>query len=198
MSASLDYYHAMRDAGTEATFFSIYASLFSLYLADRRSEREIAAPPPHLAQTRDLPFVQEALASVEDGGYIEALARAASLLARKGEPLPLARLTLRQELMKSYAEFLPKLPADQWRRIRGEQEIIASYEPEQVIATLPALLADDADRKRLVTLLDKLLADERVQATKPTAAQLTMLERIRAVLAPQSAPEERAAALARS
>jgi hypothetical protein len=198
MSASLDYYRAMRDAGTEATFFGIYANLFSMYLSDRHSERASAAP--QAVDARAQPFVQGALASIAEGGYLEALARAAFLLAHKGEPLPLGRLKLRDELVKTYADYLPtSLPADQWRRIRGEQEIIASYEPEQAIATLPVLLAERADRKRLLTLLDKLLADERVQSTKPTEAQLAMLERIRAVLVLKPVHEQpAAAALARS
>jgi len=47
---------------------------------------------------------------------------------------------------------------------------------------LPTLLADSSDRKRFVTLLDKLAQDERVQGMAPTAAQLEMVERIRALL----------------
>jgi hypothetical protein len=198
VSASLDYYRAMRDATTEATFFGIYGNLFSMYLSDRNGER--ASAPPQTADGRAQPFVQEALASIAQGGYLEALARAAFLLARHGEPLPLGRLKLRDELVKTYADYLPKsLPADQWRRIRGEQEIIATYEPEQALATLPALLADGADRQRLLDLLEKLLADERVQSAKPTDAQLAVLARIRTVLAPKPArAQPAAAALARS
>ena len=41
---------------------------------------------------------------------------------------------------------------------------------------------DGVDRERLLTLLDRLLSDERVQRVKPTAEQLAMVERIRAVL----------------
>ena len=47
---------------------------------------------------------------------------------------------MRQELAKEYSDLLPTLPPDQWRRVRGEQEIIARYEPERSIATLPDLL----------------------------------------------------------
>jgi poly(3-hydroxyalkanoate) synthetase len=180
ISASLDLYRAMRDGTTEATFFGIYANMFALYFADKAPAQLGAAAGE--ADTRALPFVTEALGSIAEGGYTEAFARVAFLLTRKGEPLPLSRLVMRDELAKAYAGYLPDLPPDQWRRIRGEQEIIARYEPEQAIATLPALLDSRADRERLLTLLDKLMADQRVQTAQPTSEQLAMLERIRAVL----------------
>ncbi len=56
------------------------------------------------------------------------------------------------------------------------------YEPEKAVATLPALLTEHTDRERLVTLLDRLLADERVQHVEPTKEQTAMLERIRSLL----------------
>jgi len=69
------------------------------------------------------------------------------------------------------------------------------YEPEQALVTLPALLADRADRERLLTLLDKLMADERVQNAQPTPEQLAMLERIRTVLSGRPARERRLTAV---
>jgi pimeloyl-ACP methyl ester carboxylesterase len=182
-SASLDYYRAMRDAATEAAFFGIYANLYSIYLADRNPDANRADSAP--TDPRDLPFVRTALQAIGEGGYTEALARAAFLLARKGEPLPLARLEMRKELAESYADYLPDIAADQWRRIRGEQEIIASYEPDQAIATLPTLLAHDEDRSRFLELIAKLVADERVLNSAPTDTQRSALERIRTVLMPR-------------
>jgi ferric-dicitrate binding protein FerR (iron transport regulator) len=44
------------------------------------------------------------------------------------------------------------------------------------------LLGDREDRTRLLELIDKLLADSRVQGTEPTPAQVSMLETIRAAL----------------
>ncbi len=41
---------------------------------------------------------------------------------------------------------------------------------------------DRADRERLLMLIEKLLADPRVQAVKPSAEQMAMLDRIRTVL----------------
>jgi pimeloyl-ACP methyl ester carboxylesterase len=180
ISASLDYYRAMRDAGVEALFFSTYGNLFALHDRDSLGGRETGA----VAQTdpRSLPFVQEALASMKHGGYNEAVARTAFLLAPKGEPLPLARIETIQELVDDYADYLPGLPPADWRRIRGEQELIATYEPAQAIATLPTLLATPEDRERLLTLLERLLADRRVQRIAPTAQQLEALQAIQSVL----------------
>ncbi|MDQ7978932.1 DUF3141 domain-containing protein [Paraburkholderia sp. SARCC-3016] len=180
ISASLDYYRALRDAATEGLFFSIYGNLFAARSSDKFDLDGPVATP--VADPRDLPFVREALASIGDGGYTAAIARVACLLARHGEPLPLSLLTMRNELVAEYAEYLPELEYDVWRRMRGEQEIVVRYEPERALASLPALLADSGDRKRFLTLLDKLAGDERIQGMAPTAAQLQMVERIRALL----------------
>jgi hypothetical protein len=177
VSASLDYYRGVRDATSEAAFFQTYGNLFGLYMADT-GEAEAQAP----AEPRELSFVKEALASITEGGYAEAVSRVAVLLARRGEPLPLARLQLKREMIEDYHDLLPDTTPDAQRRIRGEQEIIVRYERDRAIETLPKLLADPADRKRLLTLLDRVLADERIQRVKPTPEQSTMLERIRGVL----------------
>jgi len=178
VSASLDYYRSMRDAMSEAAFFQTYGNMFSLYLADKHEADARAAT---VTDSRELPYVKDALASIGEGSYDEAFARIAYLVSRKGD-LPLSRVVMRQDLMKDYSEFLPRLALDEWRRLRGEQEIIARYEPDQAIATLPVLLADAADRERILTLLSRLIADPRVQGQQPTPEQLAMVERIRAVL----------------
>jgi hypothetical protein len=70
------------------------------------------------------------------------------------------------------------------RRIAGEQEVMARLERDRAIDTLADLLPDAQDRRRLLALLDRVLADERVQAIQPSPAQLRTLERIRNVLDP--------------
>ena len=176
ISASLDYQRGLRDAFTEAAFFLTYGHLFSLYLADKQAPQVPAPGDP-----RELPFVKDALASVDKGGYAEAFARVAFLMARKGD-VPLSRLETKQQMAKDYKEFLPPLPLDQWRRVRGEQEVIAQYEPEQAIATLPALLSQREDRERLLALLDRLAEDVRVRHAGLTADQRSTVERVRGVL----------------
>ena len=193
ISASLDLYRAMRDATTESSFFGIYTNMFSLYLAEKKEFQLQAAAA---ADARELPFVKEALAAVARGGYTEAFARVSYLLARKGEPLPVARLEMHKELIADYADYVPSLPFDQWRRIRGEQEIIARYDPEHALDTLPVLLDEAGDRQKLLTLLDKLMADERVQHAAPTPQQKDMVDRIRAVLSAKPARDQRVKTIA--
>src|SRR5512134_2602959 len=176
ISASLDYYREVRDATSEAAFFQTYGNMFALYLADKHEAEERAVG--RAAEPRELPFVKEALASIEEGGFAEALARVGALLARRGAPLPLARLALKNELATEYRHLLPDVDPDQWRRIRGEQDIIVRYEPEKAVAALPKLLAKHGDRERLVTVVRMLLGDERMRHFEPTTQQLAMIENI--------------------
>jgi hypothetical protein len=150
--------------------------MFAVYLSDEleTKEREL----PKAQDPRDLPFVREALASMAEGGYPEALARVGALLARRGRPIPLSQMELKEELIGEYRNLLPDIPRDQMRRIRGEQEIIIRYEPEKALETLPQLLRDPEDRKRLLTLVDRLFSDKRFHLESATLEQRTMLKRI--------------------
>jgi hypothetical protein len=175
-SAWLDYYRACRDAFTESAFFLTYGNLYSGYLAEKH-----AAEAKPVSDARELPFVKDALASMDKGGYPEAFARVAFLVTRRGD-VPLSRLEARQQMAEDYKEFLPPVQLAEWRRVRGEQELIASYEPEQAIATLPALLPQREDRERLLTLLDRLANDVRVRHEGLTPEQRDTLERVRRAL----------------
>ena len=140
----------------------------------------------------DCGLVEEALARISQGGYAEALARVAFLMAHDDQPLPLSRLRLARELLEDYRELLPELPPAEVRRIGGAQEVIARREPDKAVETLPALLSKPEDRERLLTLLEHVLADKRMQSIRPTVAQKAMLARIRAVLWPAAAKKGRA------
>lgn len=180
INASLDYYRDIRDATSEAIFLQTYGNLFAFYLEDhgRTSEDERSAP-----LSRDLPVVKEALAAMEKGGFEEAVARVSVLLSNRGQPIPLAQVELRDELREDYADLLPDLPEDQWRRMRGMQEIMVEYEPERAISTLPILLLETSDRKRLLSLVDKMLHDERArQLFMWSAQQISTYNRIRSTL----------------
>ena len=60
-------------------------------------------------------------------------------------------------------------------------------EPEKSIEALPTLLAARTDRRRLLTLLDQLMADKRIQETEPSRERQDMLKHIRGVLGRRAA-----------
>jgi len=179
LSASIDYGRAMRDAATEATFFLIYGNLFYFSSADRQAAGQVAPPQ---ADARELPVVKQALAAIERGGYVEAVERVAALVAGHAGPVPLQGLQWQRGLLDEYPELLPALDEDQRRRIHGEQDIIARYEPERALASLPHLLSQPGDCEKLKTLLDHVRADVPLRRVRATDEQLAMLDRIRGII----------------
>jgi pimeloyl-ACP methyl ester carboxylesterase len=184
LSASLDLYRDLRDAASEGAFFQTYGGLLGMNVADRAqksNEHEHAAREAAWTER-----VQGLLASMSEGGFPAAVARTVALLARRGQPILLEEVEAKRDLMADYADLLPVMPRDAARRLRGEQDLIVELAPERAIETLPDLLAQPADRTRFLALFERLLADPRVNATKPTAGQKAMLERLRVELAPQA------------
>jgi len=187
-SATLEYHRALRDALVEAAFFHVYGNLFSLYIADKQAAQTQAAA---VSDRRELPVVREALASIDKGGYAEACARAACLVRWHGD-VPLSRLEKGRQMMIDYKEYLPPLELGEWRRLLGEQEIIVTYQPDAAIASLPTLLRRREERERLLTLLERLENDARVQRDGVTPEQQAMLERVRRALGTPAALENAA------
>lgn len=178
VSASLNYYRDVRDALSEAAFFLTYGNLFLLYLAEKEKAPELSG----IKEVRQLPAVRDALASVSEGGYPEALARADALLAVTGRPIPLSLCELKEELFEDYKEFLPELTRAELRQIRGEQDIIVRYEPEKAFETMPRLLRHKDDKQRFLRLLERLLSDKRFLTASVTLEQRSMLGRIKEAL----------------
>ncbi|MCU0950243.1 MAG: DUF3141 domain-containing protein [Burkholderiaceae bacterium] len=178
ITATLDYWRDLRDAFSEASFFLVYGPLFGAYLADDEAERADRAE----RAPADDGAVQAALRTVDRGGLAEAIARTAVMLASDGEPLPLARLQRRADLQRDYADLLPAVSADAWRRLRGTQEIIVRHDPAQALATLPSLLARADDRRQFLALFRALLADPRLGVLADDSPQRATFARIEALL----------------
>jgi hypothetical protein len=100
-------------------------------------------------------------------------------------------------MIKEYAGVLPRMASDEWRRLRGEQEIIVAYAPQEAVATLPELLSAEGDLARFKALFEVLLQDPRLVSQGVTDEQRTMMTRIEDVLGTgrtRKAPPRRRAA----
>ena len=176
LSASLEYYRGVRDAASEAAFFQVYGNMLVL-------DADAANGPAAPLALHEQAFARKALDAIARGGYPEAVARVAALLARTGQPIPLARLDLKRSLVRKYDALLPRVKPEEWRRIRGEQEVVAQLEPERAVATLPGLVPAMKDRERLVTLVERVIEEGGVHGITPSPEQLATFARIREALA---------------
>jgi hypothetical protein len=156
VSASLDLYRDLRDATSEAMFFAVYGNIFTFHMADRHEAEEQAAA---MEDPRDLPWVREALMNIDKGGYHAAIARTAVLVKREGIPIPLSRIELKDAFIERNADLLPDMPWNEWRLIRGRQDLIVKFEPERALEAMATLLSDEGDRTRYLTLLGRLTSD---------------------------------------
>ena len=172
ITAGLDLYRDLRDAAMEALFFLTYGPTAALGVgAEAAAESRPAVQDP-----RELPLVRDALAAIGTGGYPEAVALIGALIGRRAGRIPLERLELVERFIRG-DEVLSRLPADAVRRLRAEQAVVAELQPDLGLKSLPKLLADPADRRRVLDVLD-----EAVAAVEPTPEQQVMLDRIRDVL----------------
>jgi pimeloyl-ACP methyl ester carboxylesterase len=181
ITAGLDLYRDFRDAAMEALFFQIYGPPAVLGVVPQAAPETRAAEP----DPRGLPLVQDALAAIGTGGYPEALALVGALVGRKAGGIPLSRLRLVDHLLRN-DERLSRLPADAVRRIQARQAVVAELEPEQGLQSLPRLLANPAERQRVLAALDEAL-----KLVDPTPEQRAVVDRIRSVLGEKS-PRSRA------
>jgi pimeloyl-ACP methyl ester carboxylesterase len=181
ITARLNLYRDLRDAGMEALFFDIYGPPAAMHLLPE------SAPEagPAVVDPRQLPLVRDALAAIGTGGYAEAMALIGALVGKGAGRIPLARLELVDRFVRS-DPVLSQLPADTVRRIKAEQAVVAELEPERGLQSLPRLLADPADRQRALALVD-----EAVVAVELSPEQRAMLDRVVSILGAEPAQPRR-------
>ncbi len=150
ITASLNLYRDLRDASSESAFFQIYGSMIALGAAgDVKPGQQAEAK----VNPRELPYVKEALAAIDKGGYPEAMARIGALVGQFAGPIPLYRLELTEEFVKS-DKVLSKLSEDEARRLRSEAGVMVLLEPERTMQALPRLLSKKEDRERVLEILE--------------------------------------------
>jgi len=191
IAAALDLCRVVRDLNSEALFSQIYSSMIELGIV----EPKVYAEMTKKVDPRELPLVRDAIASMEKGGYPQAAARIVALLASLSCPIPLLRLQLADEFVRS-DDALSRLSEEELRRVKSEQEVIVSLEPQQALATLPALLGRPEELSRILEVIDKI---EKLAAERPeleaTEEETRMLQRIKRVLGTASFSEDSALAV---
>ncbi|MEM9550272.1 MAG: DUF3141 domain-containing protein [Pseudomonadota bacterium] len=171
---SMDLYRDLRDMMYEQTFFGLWASPWARWygrtnLPDRTLKRA--------EDLRGLPEVQSALMRIEQGGFAEAVIRMLILLADSRGSVRRDRLERSSHVLNMDEPFKSLSPDDR-ARILYEQKLIAEFEPDRAIESLPLLLVSASDRK---------LAAEVVQYVPGSIDEMAphtfeMLQRFRQVL----------------
>jgi hypothetical protein len=176
VSAWLDLIRDMRDATQESLFFQIYGSMVALGASGAKFDQEVEEK----VVPRELPFVKEALTRIDKGGYPEAIARIAVLVGKEAEAIPVQRLEFADKFIRS-DEIVSKMSEDELRRIRNEQVVIVEFEPRRALDSLPHLLANDGDKKKVLLVLQRAIAELGLNQK-----QIAIMEKIRKVLGSRS------------
>jgi len=156
ISGSLNLYRDLRDATAESLFFQIYGSMIAL---GEEGEARPALQSDLNQNLRELPYVKEAIAAIDKGGFPEAVFRIGALAGRFAGNIPLTRLEEGQEFVRS-DKALSKLTADEIRRLRSDAGVMALLEPERTLEALPHLLSNKEDRDRVISILEWVMSLE--------------------------------------
>jgi len=179
MSAALDLYRDVRDAGSEAAFFEVYGNMLSLQMADQRA----VIRKQTRFDARALPAVRQVLDEMDQGSLPEAIIRTGILVVKAGGgKRRLAQMAHTRELLAPTG-VLRHIDEDQFRRLLHEETLVVEFEPVQARRSLGKLVRNAGDREKLNRVFDSLAADPSLDAK-----QQALLVELRK-LVPRPAPE---------
>jgi len=174
MEQTIDMMRDSRDMAVETLFHSVWNTPWTRHFGKTHETRRTLKNP---AELRNLPEVRTALLNINRGGFTEAVIRMFILLAENRGTVRRDRLERAQHLLENCLPF-SSLSADQRAMIIQQQTLIATYEPEQAILTLPILLKDENAR----LMASKLIRYVPGPMKEMTPRTLSMLVRFHDVL----------------
>ncbi|MGD9656270.1 MAG: DUF3141 domain-containing protein [Methylocystis sp.] len=170
---ALDFMRDVRDAAYEATFLSVYGSPLMTWVGVPNAFERTRKDPKEL---RWLPEVQAILMSIDRGGFAEAVIRMLILLAESRGSVRRDRLQRSAHVLTSDEPFV-SLGAEGRAALIREQSIIAEFEPDRAVETLPQLLPERR-RHDAIDVVEYIAGS--VDDMEPYT--IRMLQRFRAVL----------------
>ncbi len=174
MEQTIDLWRDLRDARYEQTFFSIWGTP---WMRSFGRSHEAQRTLKRTAELRSLPEVSAALFNMERGGFAEAVIRMLILLADNRGDVRRDRLERANQVLTEDEPF-HSLGAKQRTAIIHEQTLIASYEPERAITTLPKLLRTSEERTMALKVVQYIPG----RISEMTPSTLSLLQRFHEVL----------------
>ena len=171
---SLDIYRDLRDMSYEMAFLSLWSTPWARWYG---RGHEAGRTLKRAEELRWLPSVQAALLGIEQGGFIEAVIRMLVLLADSRGAVRRDRLE-RSARVLTQDEPFRSIPAEDRMLIIHEQTMIAHFEPQRAVETLPALLESEAERRLAAEVVQYIPGA--IEEMSPRT--LALLQKFRAVL----------------